>query len=84
MREESDGKSETVFIAPEMLIRGSEVVRKGKSIRQAVVMVGPITHLITSGDWVTRNVYDTLVAMGYVVDMPKGTGDGESTAAGGD
>lgn len=64
-----------ITIDYEMMLKGSRVVRRGRELRQYLIMVGNSVRLVTSGDTVDRATYDALVAAG-VVAPPRGAAQG--------
>mgnify|MGYP007011821268 CR=1 FL=1 len=57
---------EGYLITPDMLIRGTVSMRRGKPIRQMGVTVQGSTVLVTTGDIVDQETYDALVALGAI------------------
>ncbi len=45
-----------------MMLKGAELTRRGRRIRQYAVMVGGMMHLVTSGDTVDRSTYEALLS----------------------
>jgi len=63
------------------MMKGNKLVRRGKPIRQAAVVVEGTVRLVTSGDKVNRRTYDALIAAGILVapglSVPNGDTDAE-------
>ncbi len=57
---------ELYVVAYENMQKGNKLVRRGKPIRQAAVVVDGTVKLITSGDKVERRTYDALIAAGIL------------------
>ncbi len=62
----SVAESEHYTISYDMMMKGADVLRRGRKVRQFAVMVGGTMHLVTSGDTVDRDTYRALVAAGAV------------------
>ncbi len=50
----------------DLMVKGSDVKRNGKPIRQFGVTIDGSTRLITSGDVVDRKTYEALLAVGAI------------------
>lgn len=59
-----------ITIEYDMLKKGADSVRHGRTVRQFGVMMHGTIQLVTSGDTVDRATYDALVAAG-AVEPPK-------------
>ncbi len=59
-------KEEWFRIDYDMMIRGSNVLRHGKTIKQIGVTVNGSTRLVTSGELVDRQTYNALLAMNAI------------------
>lgn len=62
----SVAESEYYTITYDMMMKGADVLRRGRKVRQFAVMVGGTMHLVTSGDTVDRDTYRALIAAGAV------------------
>jgi len=58
---------ELYVVSYEHMMKGNKLVRRGKPIRQAAVVVGGTARLVTSGDRVDRRTYDALIGAGILV-----------------
>lgn len=61
---------ETFVIEREMMLKGAEVPRRGRTARQFAVMINGSVHVVTSGDTVDRTIYDALVAANAITPLP--------------
>lgn len=57
---------ELYVVAYENMLKGNKLVRRGKPIRQAAVVVDGTVKLVTSGDKVDRRTYDALIGAGII------------------
>ncbi len=63
-------ESETFLIEREMMLKGTDVPRGNKIVRQFAVMVNGSVHVVTSGDRVNRAVYEALLEAGAIIPIP--------------
>lgn len=63
-------EGETFLIERERMIKGSDVVRGNKIVRQFAVMVNGSVHVVTSGDRVSRAVYEALLEAKAITPIP--------------
>lgn len=63
---QAEAEEEWVRIDYDMMIRGSNVLRHGKPIKQIGVTVNGSTKLVTSGDLVDRQTFNALLAMNAI------------------
>jgi hypothetical protein len=61
---------ETFLIEREMMLKGTDVPRGNKIVRQFAVMVNGAVHVVTSGDRVNRAVYEALLEAGAIIPIP--------------
>lgn len=67
---QSPSDNETFLIEREMMLKGTDVPRGNKIVRQFAVMVNGAVHVVTSGDRVNRAVYEALLEAGAVIPIP--------------
>lgn len=63
-------ETETFLIEREMMLKGAEVPRGNKIVKQFAVMVNGSVHVVTSGDRVNRQVYEALLEAKAIVPIP--------------
>lgn len=71
---------ELYLVAYEHMLKGNKLVRRGKPIRQAAVVVEGTARLVTSGDRVDRRTYEALIIAGILAPSghgPAGSHDNE-------
>jgi hypothetical protein len=81
------GGADGFLITEDMLIRGTVSMRRGKPIRQIGVTVNGSTVLVTTGDTVSLDTFEALVAVGAVAGSrppsgPKGAPPQEDESVG--
>ncbi|MCA1902510.1 MAG: hypothetical protein LDL53_09900 [Candidatus Hydrogenedens sp.] len=62
--------SETFLIERDMMLKGTDVPRGNKIVKQFAVMVNGAVHVVTSGDRVNRSVYKALLEAGAIIPIP--------------
>ncbi len=63
-------ENETFLIEREMMLKGTDVPRGNKIVRQFAVMVNGAVYVVTSGERVSRAVYEALLEAGAVIPIP--------------
>ncbi len=63
-------ETETFLIEREMMLKGAEVPRGNKIVKQFAVMVNGSVHIVTSGDRVNRQVYEALLEANAIIPIP--------------
>jgi len=61
---------EYFHIEREMMLKGAEVPRGGRTVRQFAVMINGSVRVVTSGDTVDRATYDALLAANAITPLP--------------
>ncbi len=69
-KSQSTSESETFLIEREMMLKGTDVPRGNKIIRQFAVMVNGSVYIVTSGERVNRDVYEALLEVGAIIPIP--------------
>ncbi|MCX8065843.1 MAG: hypothetical protein N3G21_11840 [Candidatus Hydrogenedentes bacterium] len=63
-------ETETFLIEREMMLKGADVPRGNKIVKQFAVMVNGSVHVVTSGDRVSRAVYEALLEANAIIPIP--------------
>jgi len=63
-------ETETYLIEREMMLKGADVPRGNKIVKQYAVMVNGSVHIVTSGDRVSRQVYEALLEAKAIIPIP--------------
>ncbi len=69
-KSQSTSERETFLIEREMMLKGTDVPRGNKIIRQFAVMVNGAVYVVTSGEQVNRDVYGALLEAGAIIPIP--------------
>ncbi len=62
--------NETFLIEREMMLKGTDVPRGNKIVRQFAVMVNGAVYVVTSGERVNRAVYEALLEANAIIPIP--------------
>ncbi len=64
--------ADTYVVAYERMLKGNQLLRRGRPIRQVAIVVHGTAKLVTSGDMVDRKTYEALVLAGVLAadDVP--------------
>lgn len=69
---------EYFVIGRDDMVKGADVMRANKRVRQFAVMVGGSIRVVTSGDTVDRATYDALIEAGAIQPAPTPEQDSEA------
>ena len=66
------GMADTYVVAYERMLKGNQLTRRGRPIKQVAIVVHGTVKLVTSGDMVDRKTYEALVLGGVLAadDVP--------------